>query len=373
MGKNYSTKDILKDELVKEYIESTPLSKETIRAYGQHIRNFCNFLDTTPTEIIEKYEAEQDAAVKSRKRSVKRDLNGFSRFLEEQDYAPLTISRHIGGVKSFLKFFDIDTPRIKTAPVRSSTIKDLPTMEDVKLTLKYSNARDRAIILLHISSGMSKREIIDLLYSDFTEAINAPINAPIEDLRNYIDDHTIPTFIIGRQKVRDFEFVTFCSPETTFAIVEYLEERGSMREALFTTNRGKKLSQRTYDAIFSRLNDRCKFGKKRNGKARKFTSHQLRRLFASNMLGEGIKKEQIDFMMGHVMDPTSAAYFKAKPEKLKAEYIKGLNSVTFAEITVVEFLDEETQKMREELKDVKMELELQRKVIKQLNDLKNYD
>jgi hypothetical protein len=43
---------------------------------------------------------------------------------------------------------------------------------------------------------------------------------------------------------------------------------------------------------------------------------------------------KVDWMLGHKIYPTTAAYFKAKPELIKEDYIKIENKLTLAEIEI---------------------------------------
>jgi hypothetical protein len=51
-------------------------------------------------------------------------------------------------------------------------------------------------------------------------------------------------------------------------------------------------------------------------------SHNVRKYFNSALLNAGADSFFTNFMMGHTLDETQAAYFRAKPEELKEIYIK---------------------------------------------------
>jgi integrase len=245
-------------------------------------------------------------------------------------------------------------------------------MEEIEKIVRSASLRDRALVLFSLSSGLARNEIMNLTYKDFLTAINAPLSTPVEEVRDKINKDTIPQFLLMREKT-SFEFVTFCSPEACTAILDYLENRKVKSEWLFTNDKGGKLKDRTYEAIFQRLNDRNGLGYKKNDKSRRLTSHQMRRVFATQLLSVGIPKTSIDFMMAHSIGPVSSAYFKLNPEALKREYIKGLDAITIEKINVIDFESEEVQKMREQMKemDIKMEqqakeLELQKNIMKEI-------
>ena len=67
-------------------------------------------------------------------------------------------------VRTFYNENGIEIPRTFRKKARKDKKKtvlfdQLPTMEDVKHILKYANSTFRAIILLGVSSGMSRAEI----------------------------------------------------------------------------------------------------------------------------------------------------------------------------------------------------------------------
>jgi hypothetical protein len=51
-------------------------------------------------------------------------------------------------------------------------------------------------------------------------------------------------------------------------------------------------------------------------------SHNIRKYFNSAMLNSGADSFFVEFCMGHTLDETRAAYFRASPEKLKEIYLK---------------------------------------------------
>lgn len=372
----YMTEDILEDECVDEFISSCPIKEITAKGYILYLKNYANYLKKLPSEMILEAEREQDTGVKSRRRSIKKYLNGFANYMKKNKYSPLTIGRTISGVKSFYIFFDIAVPRIRTEPAVPSTIRDLPTMDEIRKVVRSASTRDKAIVLLHLSSGFGRAEVMSLRYVDFLEAIGLSTSTPIDLIRDKMKKNIIPTFIMGRVKMNSYEYISFCSPEAVEAIIDYLEEREDRSEWLFTNAEGGVIAKRTYVGIFERLNDRNKLGLRKNKKSRRFTSHQLRRVFASNLLGAGVPKERIDFMLGHREDKISEAYFKTNPEELKKEYIKGLNSITLNKINIIDFESDEVKRMKEDFEEMKQKLEfqnkelaLQKKVIKQLDRL----
>lgn len=365
----YTRKDILKDEFVLDFFNSRPLKIGTKNNYISRIKNYCNFTGKLPKDLILEAEKEQDEGIRSRNRKIKKHLNSFTRYLEEQDYSPVTIKQYISDLKAFYHEYDIEVQKVRVAQYILSGVRDLPTMKEIKKVVRSANTRDKAIVLLHLSSGMTINELSNLTYSNFLEAIEAPEYTKIEQLRDLITSTTIPRWILRRGKT-GYEYTTFSSPESTLAIVDYLEERKYECKWLFPSKGNcAKINITSYMGIFQRLNDKNNLGFKENGKSRRFTSHQLRRVFATNLSGAGVDRSKVNYMLGHKEDPTIEAYFKNNPDKIKMDYISGLDSITINKIQVIKFDDPKVKEIQTEVAELKRQLALQKKVINQMERL----
>lgn len=366
----FKRNEIVNDEYVEEFFLTRNITSGTKDNYIARLKNYSNFTGMLPKELILEADKEQDAGVKTRLRKIKRHVNGFARYLEEQKYSPITVKRHIIDIKSFYTEFDINFPaKVRTENYTPSGMRDLPTMDEIRKVFRSASTRDRALILLHLSSGMAGNEVRNLKYDDFLDAIGAPRGTPIKMLRNYVDKTTIPRWLIIRKKT-NYEYVTFCSPECAMAIVDYLEEREYEFEWLFNSRiGGGKLSISTHTGIFERLNDKNKLGYKENGKTRKFTSHQLRRVFATNMSRADLERHKINFMIGHKENDTTAAYFKNDVERAKNDYMKGLKYVTLGEVEIIRVGDQKVEEMQKQLDEMQRQMKAQKKVMSQFERL----
>jgi len=193
-------------------------------------------------------------------------------------------------------------------------------------------------MLAGASSGLSSNEIRNLRIKDFK--------------KGYDPETEITTLKLTRGKV-GFDFVTFFSPEASRAILEYLDYRE--RDAKAATpqrekqlNKQKILSDNGYLFIARNIHD--EFLKTHNEELRKLSenalmklyrsisekakkntgkgffnvirSHTMRKYFNTVLLNAGCDSFHVEFFMGHTLDDTQAAYFRAKPEELKEIYKK---------------------------------------------------
>jgi hypothetical protein len=149
------------------------------------------------------------------------------------------------------------------------------------------------------------------------------------------------------------DFVTFLSPEASRAILEYLDYRSrEVKEA--TPKRIKQLLKQkivsdngylfvlrqiddsylqNFDEEIRKLTENAiqKMYRAISSKAKKNTqrrtyntirSHNMRKYFNSTLLNAGCDSFHVEYFMGHELDNTRAAYFRASPEKLKEIYQK---------------------------------------------------
>jgi integrase len=302
------------------------------------MQDFTEYTGKDPDTLLEDAENDIKAGKLMRQRQLKRHLIGFRQYLQDEGKAPLTIKSRLTGVKSFFETFDIEIPKLprvgKAKPLEKNN--DIPTKEDLQDVLKVADPLEKAIVLCGVSSGLGANEICNLKVKDFKKGY---------DLKTGI------TILKLRREKAEFNFITFLSPEASKAILDYLEYRNR------TTKEPRQIEiikkQNVYsdnDYLFIRRQILPEYLKKHDDnlrkldtdalikiyrrladKARKSTpandwgfirSHNVRKYFNSALLNAGADSFFTNFMMGHTLDETQAAYFRAKPEELKEIYIK---------------------------------------------------
>ena len=115
--------------------------------------------------------------------------------------------------------------------VNDESIEDIPSKEDIRKALGYASIREKAIIYLMSSSSMGSAEVRNLSYQDFLKSISEYIDINLNkwiDIKELVkklqenDTIKIPFFNIKRIKTKR-KMMTFCTPESYNAIIEYLE------------------------------------------------------------------------------------------------------------------------------------------------------
>jgi integrase len=323
-------------DLIDEWIATINPAKNTERNYRLAMKVYCKFTGKTPSQLLKLAESEVRKGTLMRERSIKSFLISFRKYLIDQDFAPFTIKGYMVGVSSFYRTNDIELPNIPKMKVKSLVEnQDIPTKDDLIEVLKVCDPLEKAVLLVGASSGLAANEITSLRIKDFKKGYD-PVTG-------------ITTLKLRREKVQ-FDFITFLSPEASRAVLDYLDFRER-------TDKTKETKQLEKQRIFSENNFlfcarivsesflenkdenlRCighdgfmKMYRKLSAKARKNTpkghwnlirSHNLRKWFNSVMLNAGCDSFHVEYFIGHTLDDTRAAYFRASPEKLKEIYQK---------------------------------------------------
>ena len=89
----------------------------------------------------------------------------------------------------------------------------------------------------------------------------------------------------------------------------------------------RKLQESTVTKIYRVISEKA-IKNTPTGQWNLIRSHNMRKYFNSAMLNAGADSFFVEFCMGHTLDDTRAAYFRASPEKLKEIYKKYVPYVT---------------------------------------------
>lgn len=319
---------ILEDPLFQDYCLIKNLTTNSRKAYATALRAYLISENNTLQELIDEADTEEEQNLRQKKKKVNKRLIHFKMFLQEQKYSNRTINGYIKKVRTFYTYFDVTTQDIPKNRERVKSYEELVTKKHIVKALNQCTSNQmKAILLFMASSGTSRNETSNLTIRDFIDATREYHQYDsIEQVIFALDDRDdiVPTFAIRREKT-DVPYHTFCTPEATSQILIYLKGR-LMQKGISSDERLFGVMPRTISAKFARLNDACGFGYV--GSHRFFSSHGLRRFFATTMLSEGVSELTIDFLEGRSVRSTQAAYYNLSPEQLKKRYVASMNCVT---------------------------------------------
>lgn len=289
--------DIIYDGRLLQWFDLLDLSENTKRLYLIYMRQFCNCLSKSPTELITEAIAETKGGLLLSERQTVGYVARFKKTLKENRLAPNSQAAAMTCVKSFYKAFDIEL----SSAIKKSK-KCLPLKENMgfltkpdlkKLITNAKSLRDKAIILFMATSGMARSEILNLRIRDIT-----------------FDQNDVGIINIRRQKTQT-DYTTFISPEATVALRNYTEERNrsdalkvkGQNDFVFVTypavggKGGGRIKQPTFTLIFKQL--AVQLGYNNDNFQITTKSHALRKFFATTLENAGMPKNKIDFMLGH--------------------------------------------------------------------------
>lgn len=353
--------DIMNDEMVMSWLNGIGASENTRKLYSKSLLRYCRFTEQSPTVHIEDAESEIIDRVLPRKQRIRQYMIDFRTMLKETGAAPKTVHNYVSAVKSFYKFYDILVPQLGSRrEFRQNGLEENDhrlDKDDVVEMLKHVDIRNRAIILLMVSSGLSQADVLNMKVGDFK--------------RGYDPDVEIATFHVRRIKTGN-NFITFTTPEASRAIWDYINLRNqttdpeyeknrirSDEDYLFTSKNIKKTYLDTLDDDDRRLSSSAlmdtfrqlarKCGKETSkGGWSAVRAHNLRKLFFTLLLNHGCDQFVAEFWMGHTIDQLRLAYFEADPGKMREMYTRFIPFLSIEDTEVRTIETDEYKELKSE-------------------------
>jgi len=370
-----SNLEIMNDPYFENFVKRRKLSESTERVYYGRLRAFCYFLGKNPSQLIE------DA--KNNEQKIDSHFQNYIQNLKSSGKSSSTIINSVDTIKAFYSEYNIDTVNVKLiiAPDTENLTSNKVISEDqIKEALELSNLRDKAIILLHLTSGMEATELRYLNYGDFINSIEEYINLNFEDKFN-VNKIANKLFkmdkVIGAWKIekkRTFKpYVTFNSPESTKAILSYLIDRErknkpikSLKDPLFVNSQNQALNVSAHTSIFKRVNERANFGyltKKR----RFFSSTMLRKYFKTKLHESGLDESTISAILGQKLDINRNYHSDFEIKILKNKYMMALGNLSIENANIGTVTNEEYENLLKKLNEKDKELEEIKKYLNYIN------
>ena len=285
-------------------------------------------------ELIQEAENEEDQGIRLKNRTIKKRLIHHRNYLiNTRNYSLVTVQKTMTGLRTIYNHFEIELPKLPQ--LNNKNVKkyetiyynDLPTKDLIKKAVNHSKPLMKAIILFITSSGCARAETTSITLQDFITATSeyhhsTDIYDVIEELKTKED--IIPIFHIKRLKTNNY-YYTFCSPEATKAILDYLETR---TDQLRPEGQLFKINKNYLNVKFKELNDQL--GGHSKGCYSLLRTHMLRKFHASNLArGEnGLTLDEIDSLQGRCKDNVRQSYYFDDPKELRKKYIQNIDKVT---------------------------------------------
>jgi integrase len=347
--------DLRNDLTIIEWLDNLGAVESTAYTYLQGMKAFTDFTTLSPEALRTEAEDEILNGILPSRRKIKARLIGFRKSMIDLKLADHTVKSRMTGVRSFYDSFEIDLPRLKGEKRRARTKvenEERAEKADIQKALEFCDPLEKAIMLVGVSSGLASNEIINL---------------KIRDFRSGVDEKTgVTTLGLWRGGLRrektGVDFVSFLSTEATNAVKVYLEYRNrdsraptarrkrQLEKQRVTTENGylfilrqiddsyvetkneelRKLTDNAIQKLYRSISGKMKKDSKK-GVYNPIRSHNMRKFFNSAMLNAGADSFFVEFLMGHAIDDTRAAYFRADAEKLKVQYLKYMHLLTITD------------------------------------------
>ena len=338
-------KEVENEEIFKEFCSNRELAPRSITLYANILQMYSDFTGLTLEELIDEAEDEEDLNVRYRRRKINKYLNDFKQHIE--DYSYNYKQQIMTSVKAFYNEYDIQLPRSRRAKSRKSkppeTIADLPTMDEIRKFIEHCNTTYKAIVTLGLSSGMSRAELSNLTFKHFYDAI--PLEKYPNDIHELIEKTKekgdfVPFWNITRIKTGK-KYFTFSSPESVDRILDYLEELNFKNPDfipnpedyfLRNTSSNKHINADNMGALLPYIN-RVNGFRQVNGRY-VVRCHTLRKYFATTLERNKVPHLTTRWLLGHSIDNTTSAYFKADPESVKEDYLDVIDELSIKEVEV---------------------------------------
>jgi integrase len=250
-------------------------------------------------------------------------------------YAHKTVRNQLFGIKKWLQLNNVKVNWESIEFPTSVEVKEAdkaPSKDEIKLLLQHAKrTRDRAVILLSISSGLRLGTLLSLTIND--------VNMNYSDVALIKVEKKPGRKFMSRAGLSSGRFYfTFITPEAKQVLLQYFRERQSAGEKLTgqspligdAYNRGKFITVEDFERVWHRLLKRAGLAEKSN-RWYLLHVHTLRKFFRSNCVG--VNPSYREFWMGHKGGYLDESYFRAEEQLHLNEYKKAIPYLTIYSIT----------------------------------------
>ena len=335
---------IMETELFNSFVRQRNLSTGSVKVYSHALGKYSEYNGMTLSELIQEADHEEEQGIRWKRRTLKNRLIDFRNYLIDNGYAKETINTMMKRVTTFYRHYEIEIHHLPRTNIQSNVEIRLPTRDDLKLAVECSQPLMKSLILFLASSGMSKVDCLKLTINDFIAATSEYHNSnDINEVIPILNDREdiIPTFALTRTKTNKFHY-TFCSPEATTSILNYLNSRN---DKLTNDSPLFKVSYHWLTIKFEYLNEQLNLGITNGNDYAVLRCHTLRKYHATTLRNDGLSIDIINALQGKAKNKVDSAYYVDTPEMLKEMYSEHVNSLYILDTNKYK---SENEKLREE-------------------------
>lgn len=271
-------------------------SKNTVMSYKRDLNKFITFAEEMGTGDVRKLNYTV--------------LNAYILRMENENFAPSTISRNIATLKSYFSYLnkrrliDADPSELLKAPKVEKKLPEVLSVEEVERLLEQPSSktnkeiRDKAMLELLYATGMRVSELINLQVSDLD------LQMGYVRCQDGSKERVIPFGTVAKNALRNY--MANARP----ALI-----KGNDTTFLFTNCSGQPMSRQGFWKVL-------KAYAKKAGIESDITPHTLRHSFAAHLVENGADLKSIQEMLGHSDVSTTQIYMKVTNNRIREVYAK---------------------------------------------------
>ena len=315
-------------------------SKETQKIYQISIGYFENYLSENNNLINKRIEDLLNMDTKV----IEEILIQYIIHMRDRNLSYASINSRLAPIATFLSLNDVIVNKKKLKRFmgeQTRTIKDEAyTHEDLTKMFQHASFRTKLLIAIYSSTGIRKGAIIDL---------------KLKHLEKVENGRGIKLYKFTIYENTKEEHLTFCTPECTSLIDQYIEKRKAAGEKItqnsylirnefdfvYSGRRNKivkKTSIPTLDIVMNKVLFECELRKvnhpteseKNYQRHSKASFHAFRKYFNTCLANCDVNVTIKEMLMGHSVG-LDDAYYKPNEKKLLEEYSKAINELTINE------------------------------------------
>ncbi|MDA8305975.1 MAG: tyrosine-type recombinase/integrase [Deltaproteobacteria bacterium] len=237
-----------------------------------------------------------------------RSIEAFVEHEQDRGIKPKTLSVRLMSIYAFIRVMadgEVIHPDVLKKKVRVKVPESLPRAidpEDVKALLAaVVHARDRAMILMLLRTGMRIGELLSLRLSDVNLG------------EKKVMIHEAQKTWVGR--------VVYFSDDAKEALLSWLKAKDPEQEFVFVSNRRRPLSYKAARLRFVKHIEAAGLA------AKGYTIHCLRHTFASELLNAGMRLECLQQLLGHSNLEMTRRYARLTDRTREEEYFRAMATI----------------------------------------------
>lgn len=270
------------------------LTSKTVDFYRSNLQLFLNWCDQQSVKVIDQLTPEV--------------IRLYMLHLGESGHKPGGIHAKYRAIRAFLRWYQVEfeptawrdplakvkAPRVDIEPLEPVSIEHVRMMIDTCRRGKFTDERDRALILFLLDTGVRAGELLALDRQD------------VDSLSGDV--------LIRKSKSRKSRSV-FLGRQTRRALRSYLKARGDATRPLFVTDDGERLKMAGLRQIILRRARRAGIPRP--------SIHSFRRAFTLAMLRAGVDLVTLQRLLGHADLSQLVRYLAQTTEDLRDAHQRG--------------------------------------------------